>query len=179
MQIIIVERPVQNKGGLLTELKYESGDQPAVYCLEGSIGVTGLLVLWLSDILKKIKTSRDIQPLTRTLEENGRIYFVTPFSGLYSPYCRSDARGVIFGLTRYINRGHIAHAALEDTAYYAREVLDAMNKDSALPLMHLRGMLICFRTIFSCNFRLIFWVYQLSELNLLKQFLGELDTRLD
>jgi glycerol kinase len=131
-------KPVPSKSGLLTTLGYKIGNQPAVYCLEGSIAITGALVQWLRDNLKMIENSKDIEPLARTVEDNGGIYFVPAFSGLFAPYWRSDARGVIVGLTRYINRGHIARAALEATAYQTREVLDAMNKDSGVPLTALK-----------------------------------------
>ncbi len=130
--------PVPSKSGLLTTLGYKIGNQPAVYCLEGSIAITGALVQWLRDNLKMIENSKDVEGLARTVEDNGGIYFVPAFSGLFAPYWRSDARGVIVGLTRYINRGHIARAALEATAYQTREVLDAMNKDSGVPLTALK-----------------------------------------
>lgn len=131
-------RPVPSKSGLLTTLAYKIGDQPAVYALEGSIAITGALVQWLRDNLKMIESSKDVEALARTVEDNGGIYFVPAFSGLFAPYWRSDARGVIVGLTRYINRGHIARAALEATAYQTREVLDAMNADSGVPLTALK-----------------------------------------
>ncbi len=131
-------KPVPSKSGLLTTLAYKIGNQPAVYALEGSIAITGALVQWLRDNLKMIENSKDIEPLARTVEDNGGIYFVPAFSGLFAPYWRSDARGVIVGLTRYINRGHIARAALEATAFQTREVLDAMNKDSGVPLTALK-----------------------------------------
>lgn len=129
---------VPSKSGLLTTLGYKIGDQPAVYCLEGSIAITGALVQWLRDNLKMIENSPDISNLAGTVEDNGGIYFVPAFSGLFAPYWRSDARGVIVGLTRYINRGHIARAALEATAYQTREVLDAMEKDSGVQLKALK-----------------------------------------
>ncbi|MGB9800521.1 MAG: glycerol kinase GlpK, partial [Thermanaerothrix sp.] len=131
-------RPVPSKSGLLTTLAYKIGNQPAVYALEGSIAITGALVQWLRDNLKMIESSKDVEALARTVEDNGGIYFVPAFSGLFAPYWRSDARGVIVGLTRYINRGHIARAALEATAYQTREVLDAMNADSGVPLTALK-----------------------------------------
>jgi len=131
-------KPVPSKSGLLTTLGYKIGDQPAVYCLEGSIAITGALVQWLRDNLKMIEKSADIEELAKTVEDNGGIYFVPAFSGLFAPYWRSDARGVIVGLTRYINRGHIARAALEATAFQTREVLDAMNQDSGVPLTALK-----------------------------------------
>jgi glycerol kinase len=130
--------PVQSKNGLLTTLAYKIGDQPAVYALEGSIAITGALVQWLRDNLKMIEKSKDIEKLAKTVEDAGGIYFVPAFSGLFAPYWKSDARGVIVGLTRYINSGHIARATLEATAYQTREVLDAMNKDSGVALKALK-----------------------------------------
>ena len=131
-------KPVPSKSGLLTTLGYKIGNEPAVYCLEGSIAITGALVQWLRDNLQMIETSKDIEALANTVEDNGGIYFVPAFSGLFAPYWRSDARGVIVGLTRYVNRGHFARAALEATAYQTREVLDAMNKDSGVDLKALK-----------------------------------------
>lgn len=131
-------KPVQSRNGLLTTLGYKIGDQPAVYCLEGSIAITGALVQWLRDNLWMIEKSADIEPLARTVEDNGGIYFVPAFSGLFAPYWKNDARGAIVGMTRYINRGHIARAALEATAFQTREVLDAMNSDSGVPLTALK-----------------------------------------
>ena len=131
-------KPVPSKNGLLTTLGYKIGDQPAVYCLEGSIAITGALIQWLRDNLKMIDKSPDVEPLARTVEDNGGIYFVPAFSGLFAPYWKSDARGAIVGMTRYVNRGHIARAALEATAFQTREVLDAMNADSGVPLTALK-----------------------------------------
>jgi glycerol kinase len=131
-------KPVQSKNGLLTTLGYKIGDEPAVYCLEGSIAITGALVQWLRDNLKMIEKSADIEALARTVDDNGGIYFVPAFSGLFAPYWKSDARGAIVGMTRYINRGHVARAALEATAFQTREVLDAMNADSGVPLTALK-----------------------------------------
>jgi glycerol kinase len=131
-------KPVQSKNGLLTTLGYKLGNEPAVYCLEGSIAITGALVQWLRDNLKMIEKSADIESLARTVDDNGGIYFVPAFSGLFAPYWKSDARGAIVGMTRYINRGHIARAALEATAYQTREVLDAMNADSGVLLTALK-----------------------------------------
>ena len=130
--------PVPSESGLLTTLGYKIGDQPAVYCLEGSIAITGALVQWLRDNLQIIENSKDIEALANTVEDNGGIYFVPAFSGLFAPYWRSDARGAIVGMTRYVNRGHFARAALEATAYQTREVLDAMNKDSGVNLTALK-----------------------------------------
>jgi glycerol kinase len=131
-------KPVQSKNGLLTTLGYKIGDQPAVYCLEGSIAITGALVQWLRDNLGLIAKSADIEALAKTVDDNGGIYFVPAFSGLFAPYWKSDARGVIVGMTRYINKGHLARAALEATAFQTREVLDAMNKDSGVNLTALK-----------------------------------------
>ncbi|MGE5463940.1 MAG: glycerol kinase GlpK [Syntrophothermus sp.] len=131
-------KPVQSKNGLLTTLGYKIGEQPAVYCLEGSIAITGALIQWLRDNLKMIEKSPDVEPLAASVEDNGGIYFVPAFSGLFAPYWKSDARGAIVGMTRYVTRGHIARAALEATAFQTREVLDAMNADSGVPLTALK-----------------------------------------
>jgi glycerol kinase len=131
-------KPVQSKNGLLTTLGYKIGNQPAVYCLEGSIAITGALVQWLRDNLGLISTSADIETLAKTVEDNGGAYFVPAFSGLFAPYWKSDARGVIAGLTRYVTKGHIARAVLEATAWQTREVLDAMNADSGVALTALK-----------------------------------------
>ncbi len=125
-------KPVSSQHGLLTTLGYKIGDQPAVYCLEGSIAITGALVQWLRDNLKIIEKSADIETLAGTVEDTGGMYFVPAFSGLFAPYWRSDARGVMVGLTRFINRGHLARAVLEATAYQTCEVLDAMEQDSGV-----------------------------------------------
>jgi glycerol kinase len=129
---------VQSKSGLITTLAYKIGDQPAVYCLEGSIAITGALVQWLRDNIGLIETSSDVEQLAKTVEDNGGIYFVPAFSGLFAPYWRSDARGVIAGMTRYATKGHIARAALEATAWQSREVVDAMNADSGVELTSLK-----------------------------------------
>ncbi len=130
--------PVQSKNGLLTTLGYKIGKEPAVYCLEGSIAITGALVQWLRDNIGLIRTSPEIEELAATVEDNGGIYFVPAFSGLFAPYWQNDARGVICGLTRYVNKGHIARAVLEATAWQTREVLDAMNADSGVALTALK-----------------------------------------
>lgn len=130
--------PIPSKSGLLTTLGYRFGAQPAVYALEGSIAITGALVQWLRDNLGLIRQSAEIETLAATVEDNGGIYFVPAFSGLFAPYWRSDARGVIAGMTRYINKGHLARAALEATAYQTREVLDAMYNDSGVALKSLK-----------------------------------------
>ena len=132
------ETPVQSKSGLLTTLGYKIGDQKAVYALEGSIAITGALIQWLRDNLGLIQSSAEVEPLAKSVEDAGGIYFVPAFSGLYAPYWKSSARGVIVGLTRYVNKGHIARAALEATAYQTREVLDAMNADSGVKLTALK-----------------------------------------
>ncbi|MBN2470241.1 MAG: glycerol kinase GlpK [Anaerolineae bacterium] len=129
---------VQSQNGLLTTVAYKLGNQPTVYALEGSIAIAGALVQWLRDNLKMIASSVEVEDLARTVDDNGGIYFVPAFSGLYAPYWRSDARGVIVGMTRYINRGHFARATLEATAYQTREVLDAMNADSGVELKALK-----------------------------------------
>jgi glycerol kinase len=131
-------KPVQSKNGLLTTLGYKIGKEPAVYCLEGSIAITGALVQWLRDNLGLIQKSADIEALAKTVDDNGGIFFVPAFSGLFAPYWKSSARGAIVGMTRYINKGHIARAALEATAFQTREVLDAMNKDSGVNLTALK-----------------------------------------
>ncbi|NTV65910.1 MAG: glycerol kinase GlpK, partial [Oscillochloris sp.] len=131
-------KPVQSKNGLLTTLCYKFGDQPAVYALEGSIAITGALVQWLRDNLGLITTAPEVEALANLVEDNGGIYFVPAFSGLFAPYWRSDARGAIVGLTRYVTKGHLARAVLEATAYQTREVLDAMNADSGVDLTALK-----------------------------------------
>jgi glycerol kinase len=131
-------KPVPSKNGLLTTLGYKIGNQKAVYCLEGSIAITGALVQWLRDNLGMISKSADVETLANTVEDNGGIYFVPAFSGLFAPYWKNDARGAIVGMTRYVNKGHIARATLEATAYQTREVLDAMNKDSGVKLKALK-----------------------------------------
>jgi len=132
------ELPVASTSGLLTTLGYKIGGRKAAYALEGSIAITGALVQWLRDNIGLIPNSADVEALARTVEDNGGIYFVPAFSGLFAPHWRSDARGAILGLTRYINKGHIARAALEATAYQTREVLDAMEKDSGVRLKALK-----------------------------------------
>jgi glycerol kinase len=127
-----------SENGLLTTVCYKFGDQPTVYALEGSIAITGALVQWLRDNLKLIGSASEVEKLAQSVDDNGGIYFVPAFSGLYAPYWRDDARGVIAGLTRYVNRGHFARAALEATAYQTREVLDAMKADSGVALQALK-----------------------------------------
>jgi glycerol kinase len=136
---------VASKNGLITTVGYKIGDDAAVYCLEGSIAITGALVQWLRDNLRLIRSSDEIEALANSVEDNGGAYFVPAFSGLYAPYWRADARGVIAGLTRFVTAGHIARAALEATAFQSREVSDAMNADSGVALEALKvdgGMVV-------------------------------------
>lgn len=130
--------PMPSRQGLLTTLGYQINDNPAVYCLEGSVAIAGALVQWLRDNLGMISKALEIEELAKSVEDNGGAYFVPAFSGLFAPYWRSDARGVIVGLTRYVNRGHIARAALEATAYQTRDIVDAMNRDSGVALSRLK-----------------------------------------
>ncbi|MEU7474974.1 glycerol kinase GlpK [Lentzea sp. NPDC042327] len=129
---------VASKNGLLTTVCYKIGDEAPVYALEGSIAVTGSLVQWLRDNLGIIGSAPEIETLAKSVEDNGGAYFVPAFSGLFAPYWRSDARGAVVGLTRFVNKGHIARAVLEATAFQTREVLDAMNADSGVPLTELK-----------------------------------------
>ena len=130
--------PVLSKCGLLTTVAFKLGQNPAQYALEGSVAITGALVQWMRDNLGLIQKSSDIETLARTVKDNGGVYFVPAFSGLFAPYWKSDARGVIAGLTRYANKGHLARAVLEATAYQTREVLEAMELDSGRKLESLR-----------------------------------------
>ncbi len=132
------EKPVQSRAGLLTTLGYKIGNKKAVYALEGSIAITGALIQWLRDNLGLIQSSTEVEALAKTVEDNGGIYFVPAFSGLFAPYWKADARGAIVGMTRYVTKGHIARAALEATAFQTREVLDAMEKDSGVKLSALK-----------------------------------------
>ena len=129
---------VPSTSGLLTTLAYRIGDQPPVYALEGSIAIAGALVSWLRDNLGLIATSDEIEAVARTVADNGGVSMVPAFSGLFAPYWRSEARGVIVGLTSFVTRGHLARAALEATAWQTREVLDAMNRDSGVGLSALK-----------------------------------------
>jgi glycerol kinase len=129
---------VQSKNGMLTTVGYKIGDEDPVYCLEGAIAITGALVQWLRDNLKMIKAAPEVEELAQTVEDNGGCYVVPAFSGLFAPYWKSNARGVIAGLTRYVNAGHIARATLEATAYQSREVVEAMNADSGVALESLK-----------------------------------------
>lgn len=130
--------PVMSESGLLTTMGYKIGDEPPIYALEGSIAVTGSLVQWLRDNLGLIDTAPEIETLARTVDDNGGCYIVPAFSGLFAPHWRSDARGVMAGLTNYVTKAHIARAVLEATAWQTREVVDAMNNDSGIPLTSLR-----------------------------------------
>jgi glycerol kinase len=130
--------PTVSRQGLLTTLGYQINDQAPVYCLEGSIAITGALVQWVRDNLGLISSAPEIEDLAKTVEDNGGAYFVPAFSGLFAPYWRSDARGVIVGLTRYVNKGHIARAVLEASAYQTRDIVEAMNKDSGVGLSTLK-----------------------------------------
>jgi len=132
------EEIVRSKNGLLTTLGYKLGDGPAHYALEGSIAVTGSLIQWLRDQLGIISSAPEVEKLAESVEDNGGVYFVPAFSGLFAPYWRPDARGAIVGMTRYVNKGHIARAALEATAFQSREVLDAVNADSGVDLTELK-----------------------------------------
>jgi glycerol kinase len=132
------EEMIHSKNGLLTTVGYKLGDEPVHYALEGSIAVTGSLVQWMRDNLGLISSAAEIEDLAKTVNDNGGAYFVPAFSGLFAPYWRSDARGALVGLTRFVNKGHIARAALEATAFQTREVLDAVNADSGVPLTELK-----------------------------------------
>ncbi|AZQ70887.1 MULTISPECIES: glycerol kinase GlpK [Streptomyces] len=132
------DEPVQSYNGLLTTVGYRIGNEKPVYALEGSIAVTGSLVQWMRDQMGLIKSAAEIETLASSVEDNGGAYFVPAFSGLFAPYWRSDARGVIAGLTRYVTKAHIARAVLEATAWQTREITDAMTKDSGVELTALK-----------------------------------------
>ncbi|MDQ6753807.1 MAG: glycerol kinase GlpK [Actinomycetota bacterium] len=132
------EEIVHSKNGLLTTVCYKLGDAKPIYALEGSIAITGALVQWLRDNLGMISSAPEVETLAKTVDDNGGVYIVPAFSGLFAPYWRSDARGAIVGLTRFVNKGHIARAALEATAFQTREVLDAANADSGVDMEDLR-----------------------------------------
>ncbi len=139
------EEQVPSENGLLTTVCYKIGDNKPIYALEGSIAVTGSLVQWVRDNLGLISQAPEIEDLAASVDDNGGAYFVPAFSGLFAPHWRSDARGALVGLTRYVNKGHIARAVLEATAFQTREVLDAMNADSGVPLKELKvdgGMVV-------------------------------------
>jgi len=129
---------VHSKNGLLTTLGYKLGDEAPHYALEGAIAVTGSLVQWMRDNLGLISSASEIESLAKTVDDNGGAYFVPAFSGLFAPYWRPDARGALVGLTRFVNKGHIARAALEATAFQTREVIDAVNADSGVPLTEIK-----------------------------------------
>ena len=130
--------PVFSKNGLLTTVLYQLGDEAPVYALEGSVAVAGSLVQWLRDNLGMIVKSSDIGALAESVKDNGGVYFVPAFSGLFAPYWRDDARGAIVGLTRYVNKGHIARAVEESTAFQSAELIEAMNADAGVPLKELK-----------------------------------------
>jgi glycerol kinase len=132
------EEIVRSSNGLLTTVGYRLGDGKPHYALEGSIAVTGSLVQWLRDNLGIINSADDVEALAKSVDDNGGVYFVPAFSGLFAPYWRSDARGAMVGMTRFVNKGHIARAALEATAFQTREVLDAVNADSGVDLAELK-----------------------------------------
>ena len=129
---------VHSRYGLLTTVAFRLGAQPARYALEGSVAIAGALVQWVRDNFGLIAKSPEIEALAQTVEDNGGVYFVPAFSGLYAPYWKHEARGVIAGLTRYTNRGHLARAVLEATAFQTRDVVEAMEKDAGVPVTVLR-----------------------------------------
>jgi glycerol kinase len=131
-------KPTESKHGLLTTVAYQLGKEPAQYALEGSVAIAGALVQWLRDNLGLIKISAEVEELALTVEDNGGVYMVPAFSGLYAPYWKENARGVIVGLTRYANKGHLARAVLEAVAFQTREVVEAMEQDSGIRLEELR-----------------------------------------
>jgi glycerol kinase len=132
------ETPVTSRHGLITSVAYRLGSQAPVYCLEGSIAVAGALVQWLRDNLGLIETAAEVEPLAAGVEDSGGAYIVPAFSGLFAPYWRADARGVIVGLTRYVTKGHLARAVLEAVAFQACDIVSAMNRDSGVALTHLK-----------------------------------------
>jgi glycerol kinase len=139
------EKPIASKAGLITTVAYRFGSEQPCFALEGSIAIAGALVQWLRDNLQLIQSSADIEALAREVEDNGDVYFVPAFSGLYAPHWKPSARGIVAGLTRYANRGHLARAALEATAYQARDVVTAMEQDSGIAIKELRvdgGMIV-------------------------------------
>ena len=139
------EKPFPSQRGLLTTLGYKLGDAPAVYALEGSISIAGALIQWLRDNLCLIENAAEVEALAASVEDNGDVYFVPAFSGLYAPHWDASARGVIAGLTRFASKGHIARAAIEATAFQTREVIDAMTADSGVAITELRcdgGMVV-------------------------------------
>ncbi len=147
------EKLVESKHGLLTTVAYRFGSGPVHYALEGSVAITGALVQWVRDNLGLISSSGEIETLARSVKDNGGVYFVPAFSGLYAPYWKDSARGVIAGLTRYANKAHFARAVLEATAYQTREVLEAMEKDSGISLRCCAWTVAWWSTICSCSFK--------------------------
>jgi glycerol kinase len=133
------ETPVESRHGLVSTVAYQLGNSKARYALEGSVAIAGALVQWLRDNLGLIQTSDEVEELAQTVEDNGDVYFMPAFSGLYAPYWKESARGVIAGLTRYATKGHIARAALEATAFQTKDVVDAMEKDAGIRLRVLRA----------------------------------------
>jgi len=129
---------VTSTHGLITTIGYQVRGERPTYCLEGSIAIAGALVQWLRDNLGIISSAPEIEELANTVENNGGAYFVPAFSGLFAPYWRSDARGAIVGLTRFVNKGHLARAVLEATAYQAADIVRAMNRDSGVELTKLK-----------------------------------------
>jgi len=129
---------VPSRHGLLTTVAFQLQGRPAHYALEGSVAITGALVQWLRDNFGLIRQSPEIEALARTVEDNGGVYFVPAFSGLYAPYWKHNARGIIAGLTRHTNKGHLARAVLEATAFQTRELVEAMEKDAGIPVAVLR-----------------------------------------
>ena len=129
---------VRSQHGLVTTVAYRCGDEPAHYALEGSIAVTGSLVQWLRDNLGIINSAPEVARLASTVDDSGGAYFVPAFSGLYAPYWRPDARGALVGLTRYVNKAHIARAAIEAAAFQSRDVIDAIVADTGRALTELR-----------------------------------------
>jgi glycerol kinase len=130
--------PVASTSGLLTTVAYQLGSSAPVYALEGSVAIAGALVQWLRDNLGLVSSASEVEALARTVEDNGGMFLVPAFSGLFAPYWRSDARGVMVGLTRYITKGHVARASLEASAFQTLDVLDAMRRDAAVGLSALR-----------------------------------------
>lgn len=130
--------PINSHNGLLTTLCYKIKDQKPVYALEGSVAVTGSIIQWLRDNLGIIQTASEVETLAKSVSDNGGVYFVPAFSGLFAPYWKGDARGVIVGMTRYNTKAHLARAALEACAFQTKEVLEAMNQDAAIEMTQLR-----------------------------------------
>jgi glycerol kinase len=131
-------QPVASAHGLLTTVGYQISGEKPVYCLEGSVAIAGALVQWLRDNLGLIASAAEVETLARSVNDNGGVYFVPAFSGLFAPHWRSDARGIIAGLTRYVNKGHLARAVLEANAYQTLEIVEAMKKDAGVDLTSLK-----------------------------------------